>query len=402
MSQDHFYVYMPSHGDTAQVFKDNQPNEYSIPLDNPIELPLDRWEVGLAELNMPNNFYNIDESMNKIIVGNPRSEYRFEIPVGHYSPEQFCDTLNLILTKIDLIYKQPITDLKGNIIQDPVTKKLCVGLNRDEYHTLDLDELADRRIDSDLWDVNSEGFYKTTWKFHPGYNYSIMERYQKFAQQGVQALITPPSHVEDEKEENKRQGLIRQGITRLESRHHRAWDVYRSYRKSQIRFHYNRWSNKMSIHFINGGVKDEYIIFQNDKLPHMMGFTESQLRILADDRPEPKESYTDKIKGEYHVDFEKFIRHIYLYTDIIHYSRVGAQYAPILKYMALPTVKKRDADVLQFKYEKPQYFALKGTSFPSITLSMRDDWGDPIMFKESQGRVLAILHFRKKRTQNDH
>lgn len=405
MSDNHFYIFMGSHGDVQQVFPDNKPNNFTIPLGDAIELDHD-WEVGLAELTIPNSFLNVDASMNKIIVGNHQCEYRFQIPIGQYTPQSFCETVNTILSKRYLRYKLPLTDLQGNVIDDPMrAREKAEGLDQSFYEPIDMEQLENQDeilSTKDWWEQRDivERYWSQSYEFSEHYNYSVVERNTQYAKQGVQAWLTPPQRVQTEAETRFRLGRIRQGLPHLtESRsyYQHAWDAFQSYCTSYIRLSYDEKKKKISISYIEGGVRDEYISFPNDKLPTLLGLGFSQTEHLAEPSFQ-NEDQTKTVTGEFMCDFEKFSRHIYIYTDLVKHSRIANQNAPILKYITLPQrAKEDDHDILCFSYQKPQYYSLAAPTFNTVSIALKDEWGDEIKFHNAQETVMVMLHFRKKR-----
>jgi hypothetical protein len=88
----------------------------------------------------------------------------------------------------------------------------------------------------------------------------------------------------------------------------------------------------------------------------------------------------------------KSVDYIYVYSDLIQRSIVGNTLAPLLRIVDV----KPDVGAIQSTvFEDPIYFKLLKTSFDSIEILLRDDRGKPIPFESNQGKVVAVLHFRR-------
>jgi hypothetical protein len=394
MSLDHFYVYLPSNGDTQNIFPQNKPNNFSIPMDDTLHLNSSEWEVGLSEINIPNDFYNVHQSMTKVVVGNEHCEYRFQIPAGEYTPEAFCEMMNLILEKIKMFYRVEFVNLQNDPIPYPDTNEYHMGIDLDHFEDLsDLERLKSIRVDPEEVQTDVDAYVRQTYQFFEGINYTPPQRDRRYAKQGVQALLMRPADVESERHN---MGLIKQGITLLKDDNPKPYNAFRAYRKSLIRFHYNKAQKRIEIRLMDGGVRHEYIEFQSPKLAALLGLTPEDEEQMKQNRPSTAQPRTKSIKGSHRCNFNRFNSHAYIYTNIIAHSRIGSIYAPILKYINIPD--NHDGSVLNYTYEKPQYYSLVNSAINSIAISLHDEWGDPLLFHDLQDIVVAVLHFRKKRT----
>jgi hypothetical protein len=68
-----FYVYMLSNG-SLELFQDNNPSSFRNELVPPVDFSgeVDRWEVGVAELQIPSRFFNVTDGANTFSVRYPR------------------------------------------------------------------------------------------------------------------------------------------------------------------------------------------------------------------------------------------------------------------------------------------------------------------------------------------
>src|SRR5882762_9214102 len=71
---DSFYVYMLSNASQG-LYPENTPsnfrNQLQVPLD--FDSEVDKWEVGVSEIQMPNSFFNITKSNNWFEIRYPKS-----------------------------------------------------------------------------------------------------------------------------------------------------------------------------------------------------------------------------------------------------------------------------------------------------------------------------------------
>lgn len=115
-----FYVTLPSNS-SLSYFPDNKTCRYTTKLHSALSLNED-YEVGLAEIQFQNTWYNVGEDNNWLVfytygetevldTAVPLS-YRVSIPTGYYfTGEELCDTINSVLPdhindKIGFYYKK--------------------------------------------------------------------------------------------------------------------------------------------------------------------------------------------------------------------------------------------------------------------------------------------------------
>ena len=69
MDNDELYVYLISN-DSRSLFPNNSPSHFTNQLDVPLDFGSDvrRWEVGLCELEIPRQFYNILDENDKFYI----------------------------------------------------------------------------------------------------------------------------------------------------------------------------------------------------------------------------------------------------------------------------------------------------------------------------------------------
>jgi hypothetical protein len=95
--------------------------------------------------------------------------------------------------------------------------------------------------------------------------------------------------------------------------------------------------------------------------------------------------------------FNANMNHMYIYTDMVEFSRVGDIYAPIICVLNLDSSESHK-EVLHVVYDTPQYFNVKGNSLKSIQIQLKDSLDEFIQFE--RGVVLLVYHFRKRVPRN--
>ena len=123
---------------------------------------------------------------------------------------------------------------------------------------------------------------------------------------------------------------------------------------------------------------------------------------------------TDQIMGEQAADFCKFYNNMYVYCDIVKYSLIGSQIAPILRVFHLGSIllstfnssnsgsrEKATSTQLRHPNLNPsfmhrQYVEVNSNLIKEITISMNNVDGTPFYINsESENGTFITLHFRK-------
>ena len=113
MSEESFYVRLDSGNEASkELWDENSPTVFRNLLANPLCLPSSsthEWMVALADIIIPNCFYNIDEDMLDIRyqVGPIEDAHsrgiaiqkKLYIPIGFYDPYTFAKVLNLAFAR---------------------------------------------------------------------------------------------------------------------------------------------------------------------------------------------------------------------------------------------------------------------------------------------------------------
>ena len=92
-----FYITLASNLHTIE-YPNNSINYFVTPLPSPLQLDTNEWQVGLAEIILPDTWYNITDTDNKITINVHQQEHTFNITNGYYSPKQL---IKEIQSKID-------------------------------------------------------------------------------------------------------------------------------------------------------------------------------------------------------------------------------------------------------------------------------------------------------------
>jgi len=127
--EQNFYISLPSDGDSTNVFADNIPTSYKTPLAAPINFNQnEEWEVGLSEIYFPNFYYNIFGDMCKLRVSSRNSSNNeIIIPEGYYTPRNYVQVVNKLLSNIEI---------KSKLIYDKNAKKIKFKIAHMEQITL--------------------------------------------------------------------------------------------------------------------------------------------------------------------------------------------------------------------------------------------------------------------------
>jgi hypothetical protein len=162
-------------------------------------------------------------------------------------------------------------------------------------------------------------------------------------------------------------------------------DPFYTTKKDMPRMEYDKTLGRFVIYNdVSSGLK--YVkLHLSEKLAKRFGFEPDQFRLDVN-KVEPAVYAKHIIRKARHT-----FDYLYVYTDIIQSSVVGNTVAPLLRIVG---VKGEEGDTISFIFEEALYFKLLKNTFDSVQIKIRDDTGRPIPF-QSQGRTIAVLHFRK-------
>ena len=87
-------------------------------------------------------------------------------------------------------------------------------------------------------------------------------------------------------------------------------------------------------------------------------------------------------------------QYFYVYTDIIKSQYHGDVVVPVLRTV---TVKGEHGSYVSKNFERPHYVPLNKNIFDTISINIRDEAGDLVVFEH--GKVIITLHFRRSKTR---
>ena len=114
---------------SAKDFPNNTNSVYNVRLARRLELPPERWQVGLKVAHIPNRFYNVTIGAVSLwhVSGGTRGTRK--ITIGYYSTtKELVDTLNALLSGWTL--DSPVSD-SVSFVYDPVSKKTSILIAND-------------------------------------------------------------------------------------------------------------------------------------------------------------------------------------------------------------------------------------------------------------------------------
>ncbi|KAJ8048251.1 hypothetical protein HOLleu_00494 [Holothuria leucospilota] len=106
-----FYVTLPSNS-SPEVYPDNTLTHFRVKLPQPITLE-GQWEVGLAEIVYPHQWYNLDEESTYSYTGNGEQWWTKRIPPGYYRNE--AGLLNVLETNLGPMVRYSWDDKSGKV-----------------------------------------------------------------------------------------------------------------------------------------------------------------------------------------------------------------------------------------------------------------------------------------------
>ena len=106
--------------------------------------------------------------------------------------------------------------------------------------------------------------------------------------------------------------------------------------------------------------------------------SKAEQTLEAEHRPE--------IFGKFHTMF--------LYCDLIESVFYGEKIAPLLRFIEIPSTSSYGAQIVS-NYSECSYIPVQRKEFDSVEIAIKDEDGE--LFPFQHGRVIVLLHFRKKR-----
>ena len=107
-------------------------------------------------------------------------------------------------------------------------------------------------------------------------------------------------------------------------------------------------------------------------------------------------------------NLNKFLQRIYIYCNLVDYSMIGSQNAPIIRILEISqdldktfeslgsTLKSHSPGYIRPIIDRPQYYKVNGDLFKTITVSLHNEFGDLLEFQSTSEETILTLHFRKR------
>lgn len=388
-----FYVTLPSNAST-HLYQENDAGHYFVKLPQTIELS-SQYEVGLAEIQFPNSYYNVleDDVWIRYYQPSPTIDMSREeavnraweatatlllIPPGLYSnPELLITTLNHQILEHDKVkmrfhyieptrrvvvqLKQPGSEIR---LSDKLTQLLkfhssrIVYTDSSQYSESGVDIIFNYVLENDLWVKYYELSEATV---DEGFRNVPVKKLRLLpAEAGAIVMTMPP-------------GLYRDPRTFI----NKLNDLILKHDTADMRFEYDAHTNLASVNLFQEGSEIEI----SEKLKLMLNFQSAHV------------TYEDSVyHGEEPINMDKDLRTVYVYGDIVASRPVGDVMVPLLR--SVPILNREGSSVFR-KYDKPHYVPLSRFSFDTVEIILSSGEGQTIPF--TSGTSVLTLHFRTRK-----
>ena len=434
-----FYVFLPSDGDTRGIYPKNTRGEFTIPIAPPIDCTEIKkiWEVAITDVTIPTSVYNISEEMDRrICVGSFNANKphdaglygEFEFPAGQYKPLEFVEVFNEFLRYMNVWAVKPGKwglDTKKKVINVDNTltpalpynptaahversdayyryagapsristptkkKKLKTGEGEGQAMIVLSDEEADDETEDELIKSIQADPLETV-KEDEHFDDALFD--VPFTKK-----VIPVLKAEDGKAGNE--GLVDFVRGRVSSREFPPAIIADRLIEGQkkptsgfgIRVGFNEKLRKLIFKF--SAPNNPWIWIPNKAFRFLLGFSDNVEgeRIIC---PSPKkgQSITKVIlSGALNLNF--YVEDMFIYSDIVQYTRVGSGNAPILDVINVSeAVQAEYIDSKQYQIKQPKYIKCIHQCINAITIRILDSAGNHFGF--GHGRVRVGLHFR--------
>ena len=134
-------------------------------------------------------------------------------------------------------------------------------------------------------------------------------------------------------------------------------------------------------------------------LCYLLGFNSPQESILMVDTrtaEEKKRRKKPSCTTPFAPDFDHFIQHMFVYSNVCEWSMIGTMTSPVLGVVNItPALQAGDTNsTWLFEFSCPKYIAVTKNMINEISIRLADHSGKAYGF--DHGRVTVGLHFRKK------
>ena len=130
MNENNFYITLPSNT-VAHNFFNNKTSHFFIVLPTRLELPVERWEVGLVEMSYPHTWHNIYDPHSNVTFRQRQNEMQRGNNLNHTVnlPDGFYPTTEVLLKAVRSV--QP-KQFKSRISLDRIRNRVRIILHQDE------------------------------------------------------------------------------------------------------------------------------------------------------------------------------------------------------------------------------------------------------------------------------
>lgn len=448
---DDFQVFLPSDGDVHGLYPRNNRGEFKIPLAKPIDCTNIKkiWQVAVTDVTIPTSVYNISRDMDRRICVGSFEENKphdaglygeFLFPPGQYTPQKWVETFNLFTSYINMWAVTP-----GKWGAD--TKNKLVEADKSWVPKLPYEPTASYA------DLRSSYFKKPHVPARTRTNNGTLKTADEGGEQMVvmeqdestlkdQRLSSSESlmDIDDDSEEEDQLHVLSPAVKGVDegSKHSDDDDVVLPFTKAAEGNQSNKNDDlkdvvKEYVHKhgeVPERIKDRLLAkvqpttgfgitaeFDEDKrklafkftapnkpwiwIPgkpfrFLLGFSDSKEgeRIIC---PKPRTpNPITKIYLSEVCNLNFYIEDMFIYTDIVQWSRVGSILVPILDVINVSeAIQSPNIDSKQFHVPQPKYVKVIHQCINCITIKILDSVGNHFGF--DHGRVRVGLHFKSKK-----
>ena len=164
-----------------------------------------------------------------------------------------------------------------------------------------------------------------------------------------------------------------------------------------LKFHFEPETKKFRIDLLD---HDEEIYFEEE--------SSGKLKSLLGIDPLKKRFQEPGYLSERTVNLNSHLQRVFVYCNLVNFSFIGSQSAPILRIIDLTdelettyeSINKDNVShspiFLHPSFDRPQYYAVNGTTFKEITVSLHNEFGDVLEFQPTKEDTIITLHFKTK------
>ena len=435
-----FSVFLPSDGDEHGIFPENTRGEFTIPLAKPIDCTdvKRNWQVALTDITIPTTVYNITKEMDRrICLGSfrpnpPHDEGlygEFVFPAGQYTPQRFVETFNVMTKYINMWSVKaggwgPDAKEKGrHDIAEYMTPFLpyeptqSFFSRREEFYR----GRKKKSEEKDQKEKEEGGLENESPRFdeeHPTRRKRALIQ-DEVVEDPLDSVVSQSSlwspSVEEEVIVAKKTKVL-SDVKNTKSKEDEAGDTltFAKYRVKNdlavprkvanrviggsdakptsgfgIEAEFNEDTSKMGFKF--NPAPSPWIWIPGKPFRYLLGFDE---RIDGERIICPRSDKLTTIYLHCVCNLNYFIEDMFVYTDIVDWSRVGSIESPLLDVINISeALQSPGIDSKQFHVPCPKYTTVIHQTVNKITIRILDSVGNHFGF--NHGRVRVGLHFRE-------